>query len=85
MFIGRQSPAYAAVLAAQVLKAAQSLDELPERGRVVPELERAEVREVFVHRYRLVYRVEPTRITVLALVHGARDFHRAWRSGSRES
>jgi plasmid stabilization system protein ParE len=52
-------------------------------GRVVPELEQASVREVFVHRYRLVYRVEPERIAVLALVHGARDFHRAWRSTPR--
>jgi plasmid stabilization system protein ParE len=51
---------------------------LAERGRVVPEFSDPSIREVFAFRYRLLYRVEAGRVTVLAFVHGARDFER-WR------
>jgi hypothetical protein len=51
---------------------------LSERGRVVPETNDPAIREVFVFRYRLMYRVEEMRVIVVAFVHGARDFG-AWR------
>ena len=57
---------------------AASLETLAERGRVVPELADPTIREVFVFRYRLMYRIETERVTILAFVHGARDFAR-WR------
>src|SRR4051812_23870954 len=53
--------------------AASSLATLSERGRIVPEAELANVREIFVRRYRLIYRVHPERVTVVAFIHSARD------------
>jgi plasmid stabilization system protein ParE len=44
----------------------------------VPELDDPTVREIFVYRYRLVYEVAPSQITVLSFLHGARDFNRWW-------
>jgi plasmid stabilization system protein ParE len=38
------------------------------------------IREIFVFRYRLAYRVEAERVVVVAFVHGARDFA-TWRQG----
>jgi plasmid stabilization system protein ParE len=58
---------------------AASLATLSERGRVVPELDDPAIREVFVFRYRLMYRVEEARVVVVAFVHSARDFA-AWRT-----
>jgi hypothetical protein len=46
----------------------------------VPELEDLRVRELFVHRYRLIYEVGMTELTILAFLHGARDFAK-WRRG----
>jgi plasmid stabilization system protein ParE len=63
----------------QVLAAARSLETLADRGRVVPELEDSSVREVFVYRYRLMYRVDDDSVSIVAIIHGARDFER-WRS-----
>lgn len=60
------------------LEAGASLATLSERGRVVPELNNPIIREVFVFRYRLMYRVEDARVVVVAFLHGARDFA-AWR------
>ena len=71
-FVEKDSPAYASALAARVIAAAESLEEMANRGRVVPEVDRDDIREVFVHRYRLIYRVQPNVVHILALIHGAR-------------
>ena len=63
----------------QMMAAARSLETLADRGRVVPELEDSSVREVFVYRYRLMYRVEDAAVSIVAIIHGARDFER-WRT-----
>ena len=44
----------------------------PQGGRVVPEFGRADVREIFVRTYRIVYRVLPDEIHVLTVFEGSR-------------
>jgi toxin ParE1/3/4 len=61
---------------ARALDSAESLGTLGERGRMVPEYGRSDVREVFVGSYRLMYLVERERIVIVAFIHGARDFRR---------
>ena len=72
-FIGRDNPFYAGVFAERLILAAESLHELPERGRVVPELSRGDVRELLFQRYRIIYRLRPDGVEILIIVHGARD------------
>jgi plasmid stabilization system protein ParE len=43
------------------------------RGRRVPELEPTELRELLPGTYRLIYRVEPTEVSIVAQIHGARS------------
>jgi plasmid stabilization system protein ParE len=76
------SPAYAAAFVHRSLESARSLNDLAERGRVVPEFKDETIREIFVHSYRLIYQVEENRVSVLALIHGRRNFASAW--GERE-
>jgi hypothetical protein len=40
---------------------------------VVPEIDDPAIRELLVNNYRLIYRIEPQRIAILAFLHGARD------------
>jgi plasmid stabilization system protein ParE len=80
-FIAQDAPDVARRLLEQALSAAQSLAELSERGRVVPERVDSAIREVFVYRYRLMYRVTAESVQILAFVHGARDFER-WRGST---
>lgn len=77
-YIEKESIQGARSVARSTLEMAASLETLAERGRVVPELADPTIREVFVFRYRLMYRIETERVTILAFVHGARDFAR-WR------
>ena len=81
-FISKDSPAYAATFVHRSLESARSLNDLAERGRVVPEFKDETIREIFVHSYRLIYQVEENRVSVLALIHGRRNFASAW--GERE-
>jgi toxin ParE1/3/4 len=47
---------------------------LPVSGRVVPEVGREDVREVFVRRYRIVYRVADSSVRVLFVFESSRLF-----------
>lgn len=83
-YIANDSTSAAGHVLEAALDVAASLATLSERGRVVPELDDPAIREVFVFRYRLMYRVEesargrgsvrPRRTRLRAVAHepGAR-------------
>ena len=56
-FIGRDSGFYAAALVRETRAAARSLRTFAERGRVVPEIDAPDIRELFIGSYRLIYQV----------------------------
>jgi toxin ParE1/3/4 len=72
-YIARDSPSYAAALAVRAERAAASLSDFPDRGRRVGEFDDPAVREIPVNSYRLIYRVQPGRVMMLAFVHKSRD------------
>ena len=82
-YISKDSPAYASSSVLRSLEAARSLGDLPERGRVVPELKNEDIREIFVHNYRMIYRTEELRVSIVAFIHGRRDFSQAWDEQKR--
>jgi hypothetical protein len=43
-------------------------------GRVVPEFEIPQLREVLQSPYRVIYRIKPDEIEVIAVVHASLDF-----------
>ncbi len=83
-YIAEDSPGYAAAFVRRVRDHARSLDELAERGRIVPELNEPEVRELVVGSYRLIYEVGGEIVHVLGLVHGARDLSALWGDEARK-
>ena len=82
-FISKDSPAYAAAFVLTCLETARSLGSISERGRLMPEFKREDIREIFVYSYRLIYRAEEFQVTILALIHGRRDFSQAWNERER--
>jgi len=71
-YIAKDSPRYAAAVISRILAAGRSLEVLPWRGRVVPELGLDDHREVYVHEYRIIYRIESHTVQILAVIHGRR-------------
>jgi toxin ParE1/3/4 len=61
-YLAQESRPAAERLLIQALEAASSLDIHSERGRLVPELERPNIRQLLVQRYRLVYEVTPAEV-----------------------
>lgn len=83
-YIHRDSPAYAAAFVLRSLEAGRSLTDFAERGRIIPEFKDKKIREIFVQSYRLIYLVENNRVSIVALIHGRRDFRTAWDERDRE-
>jgi len=74
-YIAQDSPQYAAVLVREARDAGRSLRQFPKRGRVVPEENDPNLRELIVAKsYRLLYKVieEQRKVQIVAFVHGAR-------------
>jgi addiction module RelE/StbE family toxin len=71
-YIGRDSEYYARAVVSKILAVARSIKDFPWIGRIVPELNDENIRERFVHSYRLVYQVDPNRILIIAVIHGKR-------------
>jgi plasmid stabilization system protein ParE len=67
----------------EAFDASDTLADLRNRGRVVPEFGDPAIREVFLGSYRLIYLVAAERVVVLGLVHGARDLAALWRREQR--
>jgi toxin ParE1/3/4 len=52
------------------------LKTMPECGRIVPELENSEIRELIEGNYRIVYRIKTNDyIEILTVHHTSRDFY----------
>ena len=46
------------------------LENFPYQGRVVPEVNRPDAREVFFKKYRIIYRVANDEVSILTVRHG---------------
>ncbi len=60
----------------RIKESAKKLEQFPEAGRVVPELERESIlkyRELVIHPWRLMYRIRGGEVLVLALIDGRRN------------
>jgi plasmid stabilization system protein ParE len=51
----------------RVFKKVESLAKNPERGRKLSETNREEIREAFEGEYRIIYRIESKRVSVLSI------------------
>ena len=72
LYLARDAPRIAQLFAARAFDATDRLSEFPLLGRIVPELGREEIREVFVYGYRIIYRYRRDEVVVLTVHHGAR-------------
>jgi len=84
-YIAKDSSFYAASFVIEVREASRSLNEFSERGRIVPELSNPSIRELFIKDYRLIYRIEESRVDILGIIHGRRDLKTLWKKEQREN
>ncbi|MBM3332848.1 type II toxin-antitoxin system RelE/ParE family toxin [candidate division WOR-3 bacterium] len=80
-YISRDSEYYAKLFAQRIFSAAEKLTLFPEAGRVVPEYDRSDLRELLFQNYRIVYRIKGKQVQIAAVVHGARLLPEIWEEG----
>jgi plasmid stabilization system protein ParE len=73
-FISRDSPKSARMIAHKLKMRAESVCRFPARGRVVPELERDDIRELIEGSYRIIYTIKGDTIDILTIFEGHRLF-----------
>jgi toxin ParE1/3/4 len=72
--IASDAPAAAREWLEQLLERVQSLAAFPDSGRMVPELQREDIREIIVSPYRVMYRRTADLVQIVAVRHAAREF-----------
>ncbi|MCK4417672.1 MAG: type II toxin-antitoxin system RelE/ParE family toxin [Candidatus Latescibacteria bacterium] len=82
-YIAKDSPHYAAAFVREARDAAHSLAYLAERGRIVPEFNNSNIRELFVGSYRVVYQVTEGVVYIIGFIHGARNLWALWEREGR--
>ncbi len=73
-YVARDSEHYAALLVERLIASLDYVERFPEFGRMVPEFQRHELREVILGSYRIVYRLGSDDADVITVFHGARLF-----------
>ncbi len=75
-YLARSSPGYAQSLAGRIVAKSLALDGQPFFGAEVAEYGDPEIREVFEHPYRILYRLTGKNVLVIAVIHAARRLPR---------
>lgn len=73
-YIEQDSPHYARRFGEKVVLATRRLKDFAQSGRIIPEMDDPNFREIIVQDYRVMYRVEHDSVLILAVMHGSRDF-----------
>jgi len=72
-YIAQDSVEYALRIVDRLTRRSQQIAMFPLSGRTVPEYEMDTLREVIEGQYRIIYRIKPGQLDVVAVVHGARN------------
>ncbi len=80
-YIAADSPVYAERFGTRLVEAPRRLEDFPRIGRVVPEFEDENIRELICGSYRIVYQLRGDICFIVAIVHSSRDFLRRLHPG----
>ena len=74
LFIERDSPRYGRAVAERLYDATSQLELFPYSGRMLPEVNREDLRELIVGDYHIVYRVDSEAVFLLTIYRSSRIF-----------
>ena len=73
-YIAKDSPIVAINFVEKILTYAKDLGNYPERGRIVPEFDKSNLRELIFQNYRIIYQVSDNKdVNIVTVTHGAMD------------
>ncbi len=66
------APKFAQNLAKKIMYIIENLIRFPKMGRIVPELENVEIREIIYRNFRVIYRLKENILEIVRIIHGSR-------------
>jgi toxin ParE1/3/4 len=72
-YIAQTSTQYASRVVDRITRRSEQIAKFPFSGRVVPEFETEQIREVIEDSYRIIYYIKPEQIDVIAVIHGSQQ------------
>ena len=69
-YIAQDKPSAAVKWINTIFSKVDQLASFPEMGRIVPEIENNQFREILYGNYRIIYRIEKKQISILTIRHG---------------
>ena len=78
-YISQTSKHYAREVVQSIIGQFKSIGRFPRMGRVVPEIQDENIREILIYSYRVVYRISKNDAEIAAIIHAKRDFKEAMK------
>ncbi|MDF5735043.1 MULTISPECIES: type II toxin-antitoxin system RelE/ParE family toxin [unclassified Nostoc] len=72
-YIFQNSPHYPQRLVERLTQRSEQIAQFPLSGRIIPEFETKQIREVIEGSYRIIYYIKSDQIDVLAVLHGSQQ------------
>lgn len=73
-FIERDSIDQSSLFVTRIIEMTDRLDDFPQSGRVIPEINDDHCREIIYGAYRIMYRITKDEIWITGVIHGARNW-----------
>ena len=73
-YIAADSVFYADKVTDGIIAATERLSDFSQMGRIVPEINKKNVREIFYASYRIMYEIRSDGVYITQIIHGAMDF-----------
>jgi addiction module RelE/StbE family toxin len=71
-FIARDAPNFAQVMVDRIFESVERLEAFPRSGRIVPEINQENIREIIFGSYRIVYLLRDENVFILTVFHASR-------------
>ena len=84
-FIAKDNPEAAKRWSEDLFERVERLGAFPEMGRIVPELQKEAIREIFHGRYRVIYKLRRKGVLILTIRHGRRLLDQAEVRGGQST
>jgi toxin ParE1/3/4 len=71
-YISKDSPSYARNFALKILESIETIRTFPHIGRIVPEYDDPQLREILFRNYRIVYKSSENRAEIVTIFQGSK-------------
>ncbi len=68
----KTAPKFAQNFAKKIIYIIENIIQFPKMGRLVPEFENTEIREIAYRNFRIIYRLQEDFLEIARIIHGSR-------------